>query len=123
MKLVLTAILYLTLAAVVYSCTRSVWLAFAEPARYTASFPGANGILYELTIGLSAAAALNAIAVGLGQRWAIWTNILIGVSSIVLFEAVHGSRVTEAVIAISCAITFGLPLLLWKRHASGAATQ
>ena len=116
MRPVLIMTLYLTLTGVVYSCGRSVWFAFAEPARYAVSFPGASGVLYETTIWLSAAAALNAVAVAVRQRWAIWTNIIIGMSSIGLFEIVDGSRITEVVIAVSCAITSGLPLLLW-RHA------
>jgi hypothetical protein len=118
MRTALTSILYLTLAAVVYSCAASVWIALAEPARYAAAFPGAQGFLYDLTIALSGAATLNALAIGLRWRWAIWTNFAIGIGSIVLFEIARGPRVTEAIIAASCVITTGLPLLLWRQQTS-----
>jgi len=85
----LTGLMYVLLLLVVVLCLRSVWVGLNEPARYAAAFPGAHGWLFDATMTASAAAALNAFALACRQRWAIWTNVAIGVVSLVLLAMVR----------------------------------
>ena len=117
----LTGLLYLVLFTVAVSCLRSVWLGITDRPRYEAVFPGAQGALYWATQGLSLAAALNAIAIGLRRRWAILANPLIGLLSIVAMEAARGPRANEVIVLVACALSTAIAWHLWGRALSPAA--
>ena len=113
---ILTAVLYVTLLAVVVSTAQSIWIGFTDPARYQQAFPAARGALYGLTQFTSGVAGLNAVLIALGTRWAIWINPAIGLASIGLLASVGSPRVNLLVVAAACAVSTILPLYLgWAR--------
>jgi hypothetical protein len=95
-KRIITLCLYIVLAAVILSEIRTVWIGLTDPGRFANVFPGATGPMYYLAVTTSACAGLNAIAVWLRQRWAIWMNVFIGVWSIVLVHIMGGPVVLRS---------------------------
>jgi len=113
-RTILTVILYLMLASVIVSTFQSVWIGIADKAKYLSVFPRATGILFPATLLTSVLAGANCILIWQRRRWAVWLNLVIGVSSIAQIELVGGPRLNEAIVSVACATTTGLPLLLWK---------
>ena len=113
MRRALTAGLYLVLAAVVVSTIQSIWIGVTDTPRYQAVFPGARGLLFWLTLMLSALAGLNAMFIALRQRWAVWINPAIGISSIVLLAVVGSPHSNQVVVAVACTVTTLLAWYLW----------
>jgi len=116
MKGMLTAILYLVLASVVLSTSHSVWVGIAEKGRYQNVFPGAQGVLYWITLLASLLAGVNCVFIGLRKRWAILLNPLIGLLSIALIEIVAGPRANEVIILVACAASTGIAWHLYGRR-------
>jgi hypothetical protein len=69
--------------------------------------------MYWVTQGLSVAAALNAILIGLCKRGAVLINPAIGVASIVVIEIVGGPRVSGAVVLVACVLSTAIAWYLW----------
>ena len=102
------------LAAVVASEINTLRVAFTDPARFALAFPGArDDIHFYAAVVTSAAAGLNCILIAFRQRWALLTNAVIGVWSIVLLRLLGGPVANQIVIAVACATTTLLPLVVW----------
>jgi hypothetical protein len=118
MKRVITICLYFVLAAVILSEIRTVGIAITARDRFTQVFPGAVGFMYYVTVGTSASAGLNAIAVWVGQKWAVWANVIIGVWSILLVGLLGGPRTSQVVILCASGSVLIFSLLLPERFNS-----
>jgi hypothetical protein len=64
---------------------------------------------------LSPLAGLNAMFIALRQRWAVWINPAIGVSSIVLMAVVGSPHSNQVVVAVACTVSTLLAWCLWWR--------
>jgi hypothetical protein len=113
----LSLVLHVTLALVVLSEANTVWIGATDPARYRTAFPGATGPLYVATLSTALLAGVNAVMIWMKKRWAVWLNVVIGLTSIGLIEIVRGPRATMAVVAVACAISTALPVALWRSRA------
>jgi hypothetical protein len=111
---VLNWVLHVMLGLVVLSAINSTWIGIADKPRYLTAFPGAEGALYPLSLLTSFISAANCIMIWQRRRWALWTNMLIGIWSISLIEIVGGPRSNELVVLIACATTTGLPFWIWR---------
>jgi hypothetical protein len=109
----LTVVVYVVLLAVGVSCFRSVWVGMVARPQYEAVFPGARGGVYWATQGLSLAAGVNSILIGLRRRWAIMVNPAIGLLSIVAIEMARGPRANEGVVLVACSVSTVLAWHLW----------
>jgi hypothetical protein len=118
MKRLVTFCLYFVLAAVVLSEVRTVWVATSAPDHFRQMLPGAVGFMYYLAVVTSVSAGLNAIAVWLKQKWAVWANVIIGAWSIILVRVVDGPRTSQVVIFCATASVLVLSLLLPERFNS-----
>jgi hypothetical protein len=58
-------------------------------------FPGAVGAMFYVAVVTSVCAGADAVAVWLCQKWAIWANLVIGLSSIVLVTRAWGSALVS----------------------------
>jgi hypothetical protein len=105
MKRVFALCLYLILTAVILSEARTVWVALNDRDRFEAVFPGAVGAMFYVAVVTSVCAGADAVAVWLCQGWAIWANLVIGLSSTVLVTLLGGPHSSQ--IIILCA-TFGV---------------
>jgi hypothetical protein len=94
---------------------QSIWIGVTDTPRYHSVFPGARGLLFWLTLMLSALAGLNAMFIALRQRWAVWINPVIGVSSIVLLAVAGSPRSNQVVVAVACTVSTLLAWYLWWR--------
>src|ERR1700730_12013566 len=110
MKRLITFCLYFVLAAVVLSEVRTVWIAISAPDRFRQVFPGAVGFTFYITVVTSTSAGLNAIAVWLRQKWAVWANVVIGAWSILLVGIIGGPRTSQVVIFCASASVMILSL-------------
>lgn len=116
MRRALLIAFYTTLALVIVSEARTVFVALIERDRFVATVPAARGAWLRVIVATSAAAGLNAILVGLRIRWAVWVNLAIGAWSILLLILVRAPLTNAAVVAVACAVTVGVPLLTWIRE-------
>jgi hypothetical protein len=103
----------------VLSAAQTVWVALADRPRYEMIFPGARGAWFWATATMSALAGLNAIFIGLRQRWAVWLNPLIGVASIGLLQLVGGPRMNQLIVFVACALSTFLPWYLARESRPG----
>jgi len=120
MKRIITLCLYVSLAAVILSEIRTVWVAIADRTRFLSVFPGAVGVMYYIAVVTSACAGANAIAVWLRQRWAIWANVVIGIWSILLVRILSGPRASQITILCATVAVLIFALLLPDRFRASA---
>jgi hypothetical protein len=123
MKRLLTFCLYFVLAAVVLSEIRTVWIAITARNRFTQVFPSAVGFMYYIAVVTSASAGVNAIAVWLRHKWAVWANVVIGAWSILLVGILGGPRASQVVIFFATASVLVFALLLPERFNSQGVPQ
>jgi hypothetical protein len=115
-------ILYATLALVVISEARTVFLAMFEPERFLRALPGVARAWLPVIIATSAAAGIAAILVGARVRWAVWLNLAIGLWSILLLNLVRAPATNSAIVSAACTISVGVPLLTWMRDPVSAVS-
>ena len=99
------------LAMVIAAELNSLWVAFTDLDTYLKVFPRATGMLFILTVLTSAAAAVNAVMLWIGKRWAIRVNVLIGVVSIVLIEIAGGEMSNQLIVLAACGVTTALAVV------------
>ena len=115
---ILTAVLYLMLAAVVVSTVQSIWIGLTDTARHQRVFPGAQGGLYWLSQLMSGTAGLNALFIALRRRWAIWLNPVIGLASVGTLASVGSPWRNHLIVIVACAVSTVLPCYLGWVQAS-----
>jgi len=115
MKRIIALCLYVVLAAVILSEIRTVWVALTDRVRFTLVFPGAVGVMYYVAVVTSVCAGVNAVAVWLKHRWAIWANVVIGVWSIILVGITVGPLGSQIIIFFATAGVLIFSLLLPER--------
>jgi hypothetical protein len=115
MKRVVAVCLYLVLTAVILSEARTVWVALSDRARFEAVFPRAVGAMFYVALITSICAGANAIAVWLHRKWAVWTNLVIGLWSTVLVTLLGGSRSSQITILCATVSVLVFSLLLPER--------
>ncbi len=101
-------VLRVLLLLVILAEANSLLQANINPSKYMMVFPGASGFLFYLSQLTSFAALANCIMIWLWKKWAIWTNVIIGVWSIILVQIVEGPPVNQIIIL---AATVGILLL------------
>jgi hypothetical protein len=115
MKRVAALCLYIVLAAVILSEAQTVRVATTDRARFKSMFPGAVGVMFYVAVITSACAGGNAVAVWLRQKWAVWTNVVIGLWSIVLVTLLGGRHSSQITIACATLGVLVFSLLLPER--------
>lgn len=115
MKRVFALCLYFILTAVILSEARTVWVAPSDRARFEAVFPGAVGAMFYVAVVTSVCAGVNAIAVWLRQKWAVWANLVIGLCSIGLVALLGGPRSSQSIILCATLGILIFSLLLPER--------
>ena len=116
-KLKIVALRILLLMVIVAE-VNSILQANINPAKYVLVFPGASGFLFYFSQFTSFAALVNCVMIWLWKKWAIWTNVVIGVWSITLVQILEGPPVNQMIILIATSGVFLLSLSVLDRFQS-----
>lgn len=83
---------------VILSELNSILQANLSPDRYLMSFPSMTEPVFYLAQLTHIAVLANCVMIWLWKKWAVWTNVVIGVWSIILVQIVDGALVIQVII-------------------------
>jgi len=83
---------------VILSELNSILQANLSPDRYLMSFPSMTEPVFYLAQLTHIAVLASCVMIWLWKKWAVWTNVVIGVWSIILVQIVDGALVIQVII-------------------------